>query len=144
MPANEVARAVADYAAALCRAESNRPATLAKALGLDAGSGARTFSEFVLPAPAGLRLLRFVVGADDELVRFAELRPDEPLPLADLVQLLGAAEPVGGSPHRPMPAVMFGDVRVPGAPQTCTVLADLTNDTDAVTSVTLHPHPIRG
>jgi hypothetical protein len=142
MPANEVVRTLADCAAALCRTDTDRPAALATALGADPGSAAVTFNEFILPAPAGLHRLRFLIGPDDQLVRFAELQPEEPLPLADLVDLFGPAQAVRGGPHSPAPSVTFADVRVADAPRTCAVVADLAAGApDTVISVTLHPHP---
>jgi hypothetical protein len=145
MPANEVIRTLAACAAALCRTDTNRPEALATALGADPGSAAVTFNEVILPAPTGLRRLRFLTGPDDHLVRFTELQPDGPLPLADLVELLGPAQDVRGGPHSPAPTVTFADVRVAGAPRTCAVVAALAVDEpDTVTSVTLHPHSAAG
>jgi hypothetical protein len=140
-----VAQTVARWAVALCRAGSNHPEALAGALGLNPAVVTPQFNEVLLPPPPGLRRLRFIVGADDGLVRFAEVQPDVPLSLTNLTALFGAPEPVPAAFHRPATMVAFPDVRVAGGRQRCGVLADLDPEMlDKVAVVTLHPQRTGG
>jgi hypothetical protein len=142
MATEETVRALAHYAVAVCRAERNRPEDLATAFGLDPATGVTAFNEFVLPAPPGLRELRFVVGSDDRLVRFAVLRPEEPLPVRELDEVFGPGHVVPGRLHQPAPTYAYADVVLPDAPQGCAVRADLDPAVPGtVSSVTLHPQP---
>ena len=113
-------------------------------MGLDLSLAERLGSQWILPPPAGVTYLEFVVGRDGEHVAFVEFTPSAVTTAAALTAAFGTWRQAPAGPHQDAPTLLFDGPQPDAAPRGCSVLARVSPgwpQRDLVEGVVLHPRP---